>query len=87
MQLDAFGCFLPVFASDPHGQVYCNEGKRLDKQRERHLEPEHIKARPPTETPGSPPVTSVLESERGPRDTGSAVDPSADSMYVQLLKI
>lgn len=83
MQLDAFGCFLPIFASDPHGQFYCNKIKWLCKQRERHLEPEHIKARPPTETPGSPPVTSVLELKRGQRDTGSAVHPSTDSMYVR----
>lgn len=83
MQLDAFGCFLPIFASDPHGQFYCNKIKWLGKQRERHLEPEHIKARPPTETPGGPPVTSVLEPKRGQRDTGSAVHPSTDSMYVR----
>lgn len=83
MQLDAFGCFLPIFASDLHGQFYCNKIKWLGKQRERHLEPEHIKARPPTETPGSPPVTSVLEPKRGQRDTGSAVHPSTDSMFVR----
>lgn len=83
MQLDAFGCFLPIFASDPHGQFYCNKIKWLGKQRERHLEPEHVKARPPTETPGGPPVTSVLEPKRGQRDTGSAVHPSTDSMYVR----